>query len=173
MGALEFVVGCDLEEFRRYYREANLPWGDLGEAEESRVKADPSHLIVWREDNRIIGHAIWHESNTEEHTRGGNPRDSDDRRILRTLVGPRMEFVELHEVWLTRDHRGKGYGKRFFEFFEGFISRRGHRKIVYYADDSAALTICRERDYREAYGVMAGGRPIYVFCQSLKGREHE
>ena len=125
------MVGCELDEFRRYYRDANLPWGDLGEAEESHVMTDPSHLITWRKNNQIIGHAIWHESNTEEHTSGGNPRNSDDRRILQALLGPGTDFVELHEVWLLREHRGKGYGKEFFEFFEDFISRRGHRKIVY------------------------------------------
>ncbi len=81
--------------------------------------------------------------------------------------------MELHEVWLAVEQREKGYGKRFFEFFEDFISRRGHRTIVYYADDSAALAICRERGYKEAYGVMAGGRPVYVFCLSLKAREQE
>ncbi len=167
------MVGCDLDEFRAYYREANLPWGDLGKTEEGHVTSDPSHLIIWREDNRIIGHAIWHESNTEQHTRGGNPRNRDDRRILRALVGPGAEFVELHEVWLTRDHRERGYGKRFFEFFEDFISRREHRTIVYYADDPAALAICRERGYKEAYGVVAGGRPVYVFCLSLGPREQE
>ncbi len=159
-----------MEEFRRYYKEADLPWGELGAAEESHIISDPSHLIVVREGEQILGHAIWHESNAEKHTREGNLRNEDDRRVLRMLVGQGKEFVELHEIWLRTERRGKGYGKLIFDFFEDFIFRRGHDTIVYYADDPAALAICRERGYKEAYGVEAAGRPVYVLCLSLKER---
>ena len=74
--------------------------------EESHIARDPAHLIVWKESSEILGHAIWHESNTEEHVKG-DPRDEDDRKILRTLVAPGKEFVELHEVWLKTEYRGK------------------------------------------------------------------
>ena len=137
--------------------------------EESHIARDPAHLIVWKESSEILGHAIWHESNTEEHVKG-DPRDEDDRKILRTLVAPGKEFVELHEVWLKTEYRGKGYGARFFEFFEHFISKKDHDTIVYYADQPAALAICRNRGYREAFGVEAAGRPVYTFSLALKDR---
>ena len=84
---MEFVIGCDSEEFKRYYRTlddlhsyfktlglTDVKFGELGEVEAGIIKRDPSHLIVWRENSRIIGHAIWHETNTEEH-RKGDPRE--------------------------------------------------------------------------------------------------
>lgn len=67
---LEFVLGYDLDEFRKYYSRLAPPWGDLGAIEERIIKQDPSHLILWREGDEILGHAIWHESNTREHRKG-------------------------------------------------------------------------------------------------------
>jgi GNAT superfamily N-acetyltransferase len=99
----------------------------------------------------ILGHAIWHESNIDEH-RPGVPRDEDDRELLRRPLGRKREFVELHELWLGRGHRGRGYGKRFFQFFERFVFEKGHDAIVYYAFDDAAAAICRRRGYKEAWG---------------------
>jgi len=160
---MKFVVGCDLEEFKRYYqtlnelhdyfktlRLADVKFGQLGNVEEGIIKRDPSHLIVWREHNEIIGHAIWHPSNTDEH-RIGDPRDKEDKKILRGLLGGKKNFVELHEVWLRKKHRGKGYGKRFFEFFEDFVRKRGYDSIVYYTDNSAAIATCRKRGYKEDF----------------------
>lgn len=49
------------------------------------------------------------------------------------LIGKKRDFVELHEVWLIKELRGKGYGKRFFEFFEQLISNKGYDLIVFYA----------------------------------------
>lgn len=161
---MKLVVGCDLEEFGDYYSRTR---GKLGATEEYYVREDPSHLIVWRENSEIIGHAIWHESNTEEH-RKGMPRDETDRRLLESLLGGKKDFVELHELWLKVGHRGKGYGKRFFEFFEEFVADRGYDSIIYYTDDPAAIAICRQRGYRETYGVEVEGRTYYVFCLSLK-----
>jgi GNAT superfamily N-acetyltransferase len=103
-----------------------------------------------RENNEIIGHLIWHESNTQEH-RDGEPRDEEDRQILRKLMDEEKEFVELHEVLLTQKHRGKGYGKRLFEFFEDFLRRNGYESIIYYADHPAAVAICRKKGYKEGY----------------------
>ncbi len=150
---MRFVVGYeDLGEFREYYRELNLPWGELSNSiNEGILSGNPAQVILWKRDEAILGHAIWHESSTVEHGRG-SPRDAQDRELLETLLGERKSFVELHEVWLRREHRGKGYGKQFFDFFEEFIANRGHDTIVYYADDPAALTICRRRGYREAKG---------------------
>ncbi len=167
MPSFEFVVGYDLDEFRRYYNTLGISWGGLEDSIDPGVlERDLSKIIVWKEDDLVIGHAIWHESNTEEH-RSGDPRDEDDRRMLRGLLGHGKEFVELHEVWLRKEHRGKGYGKRFFNFFENFVKSRGFDTIVYYADDPAALAICRKRGYREAFGVESGGRPVFVLCRSL------
>ena len=105
---------------------------------------------MWKENNEIIGHAIWHETNTEEH-RKGDPRDEEDREILKKLLGGKKDFVELHEVWLIEKHRGKGYGKRFFEFFEEFTRNKGYNSIVFYAFHPAAIAICRQRGYKEDY----------------------
>lgn len=163
-GPLEFVEGCDLVEFEAYYGKAV---GELGDIERRYIEDDPSHLIVWREGSEILGHALWHESNTEEH-RKGDPRDDQDRELLRTLAGGQKSFVELHELWLRKEHRGKRYGKLFFDFFEDFIAKKGHNAIVYYAYDPAALAICRKRGYREAYGVESGGAVCWVLYLTLR-----
>jgi len=91
---MRIVVGCDLEEFKRYYKRLaqNKEWqGTFGFTEElgtswERVFAEnPSQLIVVREDGEIIGHLVWHESNTEEH-RKGDPRGEEDKRVLGELL---------------------------------------------------------------------------------------
>jgi len=166
---MKFVVGCDLEEFKEYYKRNGFAGeqgtGELGITEEKIVRQDPSHLIVWRENNEIIGDAIWHETSTDEH-REGDPRDREDREILRKLCGGKKgNIVELHEIWLRKKYRGKGYGKRFFEFFEEFIGKKGYDSIVYYADHPAALAICRKRGYKEDYLNSEGE---YVFYLPLK-----
>jgi len=109
-------MGCDLEEFKgylkktgRYSKEGELDWL------ETYLRKALLNLIVWRKDGDIVGQAIWHESNTDEH-RKGDPRDEDDRAALRRLLGGKGDFVELHEVWLLEEFRGKGYGERFFDF---------------------------------------------------------
>lgn len=150
---MEIVVGCDLEEFERYYRDT---LGELGDTEGDIIREDPQRLIVWREGAEIFGHAIWHQSNTRLHP-DGSRRDEVDRELLEGLLGGPTDFVELHELWLGKKHRGRGYGKRFFDFFEDFISGRGHNVIVYYTDDPSALSICSRRGYEEAYGVELDG----------------
>ncbi len=135
------------------------------------VKENPSYLIIWRENDQIIGHAIWHEASTEEH-RPGDPRDHDDQEILEELLGEKSDLVELHEIWLTKKHRGKGYGKAFFAFFEDFMRQQGHRNIIYYAYHPAAIAICRTRGYKEASGLEMKGlegniETMYVFHMTL------
>jgi len=108
-----------LEEFKEYYKTNGFAGeqgtGELGITEEKIVTQDPAHLIVWRENNKIIGDAIWHETSTDEH-RKEVPRDEEDREILEKLLGGKKDFVELHEVWLMKEYRGRGYGKKFFDF---------------------------------------------------------
>ncbi|HUW47424.1 MAG TPA: GNAT family N-acetyltransferase [Patescibacteria group bacterium] len=154
---LRFVEGCDFEEFSRYLPKIGQ-YKSEGALERFKVFIDSKlfHLIVFREDNNIIGHAIWHESNTEEH-RKGDPRDKDDLDILHALLGRNKDFVELHELWLTKEHRGKGYGKKFFDYFEEYIRNKGYESLVYYAFDPAAIGICRKRGYKEGYGVSEAG----------------
>lgn len=170
---MKFAVGCDLGEFKKYYKELamDMEWQDtygceedLGIIWERILTKDPSQLIVWGENNKIIGHAIWHESNTEEH-RKGVPRDKEDSEILERLLGGKKDFIELHEIWLKKKHRGKGYGKKFFDFFEEFIRNRGYDSIVYYADHPAAIAICRQRGYKEKYWK---GKAWYVFYLPLE-----
>ncbi|UCG44883.1 MAG: GNAT family N-acetyltransferase [Candidatus Bathyarchaeota archaeon] len=144
-----------MEEFKEYYEKNGFAGeqgtGELGLTEEKIIAQDPAHLIVWRENDEIIGNAIWHETSTDEH-REGDARDTEDREILRRLLGGRKEnIVELHEVWLRKEYRGRGYGKEFFEFFEEFIKEKGYDAIVYYADHPAAIAICRERGYKEGF----------------------
>jgi GNAT superfamily N-acetyltransferase len=161
---LEFIIGYDLRRFRKYYRgltdlhayyktrslvERNF--NDLGDDERGHIECDLSHLIVWKDQDQIIGHAIWHETSTDEMTQG-NPRLDDDRETLQRLCGGRRDnLAELHEVWLQAEHRGKGYGNRFFSFFEEFLSERGLDGIVYYSEDPAAIALCRRRGYKEGY----------------------
>jgi len=71
---MRFVVGCDFEEFKRYSKRDGVR-ADL-EVLKILLPKDSSCLIVWKENNEIIGHAIWHETNTEEH-RKGDPRDKE------------------------------------------------------------------------------------------------
>lgn len=169
---MRFVVGCNLEDFKSYY---DTTLGRLDEVEEYWVSKNPSHLIVWEERGRIIGHAIWHETDTEEH-RKGDLRDREDREILQKLLGGKKSFIELHEIWLKEEYRGKGYGKMFFEYFEEFVRAKGYNQIVFYAYHPAAIAICRKRGYREAYGlrlaVHGGGvQTCFVFCLSLKAKK--
>lgn len=170
---MKFIVGFSLEEFKRYYEmlddlheyfktigPTDSESIELGETKRDIVERDPSHLIIWNEDDEIIGHAIWHEATTDEHKKG-DPREEEDRDILERLLGGKKDLVELHEVWLKTKHRGRGYGKRFFQFFEDFVRSKGHDAIAYYTDHPAAIAICRERGYREDYLEEEGW---HVFC---------
>jgi len=159
---MKLVVGCDLEEFKRYAKKDGVR-ADI-DVLEKHITTNPSCLIVLKEGDEIIGHAIWHETNTEEH-RKGDPRDKEDRELLEKLLGGKKDFVELHEVWLREEYRAKGYGKKFFEFFEEFISNKGYNSIVFYADHPAALAICRNRGYKEGY---LEKEAWYVFYLSLR-----
>ena len=154
VGIVEIIVGYDfkkngytLNEIRKEFRET---YDDLYDAEEEIVKDDPSHLIVMIEDETILGWAIWHESNTSEHSKG-YPRDDEDIKILEDLATGRQEIIELHELWLKKAHRGKGYGEQFFDFFEKFVIDKGYDKIVYYAYNESAINLCRKLGYKESY----------------------
>ncbi|MGA3192507.1 MAG: GNAT family N-acetyltransferase [Candidatus Bathyarchaeia archaeon] len=173
---MRFEVGCDLDEFRRYYRNSDIyermKLGGLTDGYDENldymmnvVIKHPSQLIVWREKNKIVGHAVWHESNTEEH-RKGDPRNKEDREALRKLLGNKKDFVELHEWWLIEKYRGKGYGNEFLDFFETFMKSKGYADLVFYADHPAALAAFREHGYKEG-GYLKGAKE-YVFYHSLE-----
>ncbi len=155
---VKFVVGCDLEEFKEYWTRNGYA-GDLEHLLNTVIK-DPFQLIVWRENEKIVGHGVWHETSTDEH-REGNARDEEDRETLEKLLGGKKDFVELHEIWLMKEYRGKGYGERFFNFFEHYIRGRGYDSIVYYADHPAAIAICRKRGYKEDYVKSIGEHVFY------------
>ncbi len=127
--ALAFEVGGNFVDFERYYTTAGLPWitrapsGRVGNVEKEHILNNPEHLIVCKEGNKAIGHMIWHGSNTEEHAEGGRARGRVDKTILRRLLGRGEEFVELHESWLIRGRRRKGYGRLFFAFFSARSTR--------------------------------------------------
>jgi GNAT superfamily N-acetyltransferase len=159
---VRFDVGCDLEEFREYWGRNGYD-GNLDYLMNVVVK-DKSQLIVWREKGKVVGHSVWHESNTREH-REGDARDREDREALQRLLGGKRDFVELHEVWLMEEYRGKGYGRRFFDFFEAFMRSRGYADLVFYAHHPAALAICHARGYKD--GGYLEGLKEYVFYHPL------
>ncbi len=170
---VRFAEGCDFQELSRYLARIGQY---AAEGELQRLKSSLENgrfnLIVFRENHEIIGHAIWHETSTEEH-RKGNPRDKVDMEILQGFMGKGKDFIELHKLWLAEEHRGKGHGKRFFDFFEDYMKRKGHDSLVYYPFDPAAIAICRKRGYKEAYGVTEAGpygniETMYVFYLRLK-----
>jgi ribosomal protein S18 acetylase RimI-like enzyme len=171
---LRFEVGCDpeSEEFKDYWSRNGYGLEHRGydhdrllEVLVGVVKGNFLQFIVWREDGKIVGHAVWHESNTEEH-RKGNPRDMEDTEALRKLLGKKKGFVELHEWWLIEKYRGKGYGNKFLDFFEAHMKSKGYVDLVFYADHPAALAAFRKHGYKEG-GYLKGPKE-YVFYLSLK-----
>ena len=164
----EFVHGCEIEELGEYFKRIGLT---IGETERRLITENSERLIVWRENGIIVGHSIWHSSNTKVHP-DGEPREPDDRRILEDELGVKGDFIELREIWLSEETRGKGYGKQFFDYFENMVRQKEYRSIVYYADHPAAMSICRRRGYNEAYGLELDGitgqrSTFYVLSHSL------
>ena len=88
---MRFVVGCELEEFKGYWSRSGYH-GPLDHLINVVVK-DPTQLIVWKEDDKIVGHSVWHETNTDEH-RKGDPRDKEDKQALERLLGGKMNFTK-------------------------------------------------------------------------------
>jgi len=172
--SLRFEVGCDpeSEEFKEYWSRNGYGLEHRGynrdrllEMLVDVIKGNFLQLIVWRENGKIVGHAIWHKSNTEEH-RKGVPRDKEDRETLERLLGKKRRFVELHEWWLIEEYRGKGYGNKFLDFFEAHMKSKGYVDLVFYADHPAALAAFRKHGYKEG-GYLKGPKE-YVFYLSLK-----
>ena len=129
---------------------------ELGADELNHIKRNPQHLIIWMQDQEIIGHTVWHETSTDEMV-PGDSRSEEDKQVLRQLFeGNKENLVELHEVWLKTEHRGKGYGNHFFEFFERFANKSGFDGIVYYSDNPSAISLCRKRGYKESLEPLEG-----------------
>ena len=151
---MEFLIGYDYKKdgytFSELRKEYIDEFGNSGEDDEEFLKEDPSRLIVMLEDKKIIGWAIWHESNTREH-QPGYSRGAEDIKILEDLANGYHEIIELHELWLKKDHRGKGYGTQFFDFFEKFVLEKGFSRIIYYAFNESAINLCRKRGYKEMF----------------------
>ena len=145
---MDVNIGCNYTKFKEYYKTCGR--GEFEETEKNIIRENPSHCIVWMKDQEIIGHIIWHECTTADH-RKGDPRDKSDREILESLFGENTQLIELHEVWLKEEYRGKGIGWKMFEFIETFLQKKGFRTIVYYTDHPAAITICRRRGYKKAF----------------------
>jgi ribosomal protein S18 acetylase RimI-like enzyme len=160
---LRFEVGSNLEELREYWNRSGYD-GNLDHLMNVVIK-DPAQLIVWKENDRIVGHSVWHESNTIEH-RKGDPRDIEDREALKKLLGKKKDFVELHEIWLIKEYRQKGYGNEFFDFFETYMKSKGYADLVFYADHPAALAAFRKHGYKEG-GYLKGAKE-YIFYHSLE-----
>ncbi|MHA2149342.1 MAG: hypothetical protein ACXAAN_11905, partial [Candidatus Thorarchaeota archaeon] len=153
-----------LDDLHDYYRSRTLRDSEvfeLGDDERRHIERNNNHLIIWTDNTKIVGHNIWHETTTDEMTQG-EPRDDDDRGVLRELFGgAKGNLVELHELWLGTQHRGNGYGNQFFDFFEGFVSQSGFDGILHYTDHAAVIVLCRKRGYKEAF---LEGSGWYVFA---------
>ena len=128
----------------------------LGQTESRLIAETPERLILWYYNDQIVRHAIWHSSNTQIHP-DGEPRDPEDKKILERELEVEGDFIELHEIWLADEYRGRGFGSEFFEYFENMVKSKGFKVIVYYADDPTALTICLKRGYKKAWGVELDG----------------
>jgi GNAT superfamily N-acetyltransferase len=167
--SLRLEVGCNLEEYRKYQKTSGihdyLKWvgvtdvvyGELGPNEVARARA--------LENNEIIGHVIWHEERVDGFRL---PGEEEVRIVLERLLGEKKDFVELHKVWLEEKHRGKGYDKKFFEFFEDFAKKRGFDSIVYFSGNASAINICRKRGYKEDILSYPEKERWHVFYLSLK-----
>jgi ribosomal protein S18 acetylase RimI-like enzyme len=160
---LRFEVGCELKELREYWNKSG--YDENLDYMMNVVIKDPSQLVVWRENGKIVGHAVWHKSNTEEHRRG-YPREKEDKEALEKLLGGKKDFVELHEWWLIETYRGKGYGNEFLDSFEVYMKSKGYVDLVFYVDHPAALATFRKHGYKEG-GYLKGVKE-YVFYHSLK-----
>jgi GNAT superfamily N-acetyltransferase len=163
---MRFAVGCDMAEFKEYWNRSGYN-GSLDHLINEVIK-EPSQLIVWRENGKIVRHAVWHETSTDEHRRGV-PRANENTQTFEKLLGEKKNFVELHELWLTKEYMGRGYGTEFFEFFEDLMKDKGFDDIVFYADHPAALAICRKRGYKE--GGHLNELREYVFSLTLGKRK--
>lgn len=132
--SLRFEVGCDLEEYREYQKTSGihdyLKWvgvtdavyGELGPNEVAHIKRDPSHLIVWRENNEIIGHVIWHEERVDNFRL---PGEEEVRIVLERLLGEKKDFVELHKVWLEEKHRGRAMARNSLSSSKTMLGKEG------------------------------------------------
>lgn len=82
---MRFVEGCDFQEFSRYLVRLGLYTGK-GELDglRSHLESGRFNLIVFRENGEIIGHAVWHETNTEEHRKGAS---LERRKTKRSCTG--------------------------------------------------------------------------------------
>jgi len=161
---LKFEVGYspESEEFKEYWNRNEYSGLLEGLVRIMKLK---SELIVWKENEKIVGHAVWHESNTEEH-RKGFPRDKEDSEALKKLLGKKKDFVELHEWWLIKKCRGKGYGNQFLDFFEAYMKSKEYADLVFYGDHPAALAAFKRHGYREG-GYLKGPKE-YIFYHSLE-----
>ena len=96
---VEFSHGGDIDELRNHLERLGL---SLGSTEERLIREKPERLILWRDEGELVGHTIWHASNTKTHP-DGEPREPDDRRILEGQLNVMGDFIELHEIWLSDD----------------------------------------------------------------------
>lgn len=88
---------------------------------------------------------------------GGEPREPDDRRILEDKLRLKGDFIKLHEIWLSDDYRGMGYGLKSFMYFENTVKEKSYHAIAYYAEHLAALRRCMRRGYKYSHGLELNG----------------
>jgi len=115
----------------------------------------------------VVGTAIWHESNTDEHRKGDPKHEEDREALLRRLVrsgillgGVRFGFWKSIEK--------KVMARCFFELFEEYMRSKGYERIVFYANHPATLAICRKRGYKKGGCIDIEGEVEYVFYLPLR-----
>ncbi len=100
---VEFRHGGDVEELRQHLETHGL---SLDPTERRLVTENPEQLIMWRDEGVLVGHTIWHASNTRVHP-DGEEREVEDRRILEKelhVVGDGHRVKLAHAIVTTEDH---------------------------------------------------------------------
>ena len=155
---MEFIVSYDLIEFEKYYKTfwesiPNREQPNLDKFERDIIIDNPSHLIVWMEGKKIIGHAIWHETYTDRHSEE-DPRDDDDRKILEEINTPLVQLIRnaiYHGIESPRDRIKKRKNEIGTLKIKTF--RRAGSIFIEVQDDGAGLNYdkIREKVMKKGY----------------------
>ncbi len=123
----------------------------------------PPHLMICRGKD-VIGHVIWGGAGIDD---AGRRLSEDGRReVLAMLPDDRKGYLELREIWLRSEYRGRDYELKILRLFEDFARGRGHAAIVAMPRDGATVSLLRNAGYEE---VALAGSDRALFS-SLGGR---
>ena len=135
---MKFVVGCDLEEFERYYdlrwRMLRKPWGQPKGSEKDELDESSFHIMVCEEDGVPVAIGRLHFSTKEQ--------------------------CQIRYMAVEEDSRGKGYGKIVLNKLEQIAKEQGATQLVLNAREGAAGFY-----ERAGYEITA---PAYTLFGSIK-----